>query len=1194
MMKCLIASILFLVISSVLAYAQPVVLELAGNHEAIPPYVRLSDQDQLWLAQKQVLTVAIFSPESEPLALSNITGRYRGVNADYLALLQKALRIKIIVKLYPDEQQALSAVKSHHADLMLTQLSSNEDIGSSFIRTRPLVRTYPTLVTAQSEAMQPLYNEKAVTIAITGNYPTESFIKSSFPRASIVSFPRDYEALSSVISGKSDYYIGNNLSCSSLIAQDFNQALSMVKFWRKSQACNRFIALHSQARLIGIINTFIDSVTDEVSNQVTQSWVEDGNLSFLTQPLVLSPHEQRWLKSAQKIRVLINPYNTPFTMMDSSLEIRGLVGDIFNLIHLQTGLEFEPVVVNSSSEMYQSLQGDGWDLQPTATYNNEQENTISFTHPYLSTYYVAVVKDGPNPISTLSSGMKVAIPKHHALYHNLKIKYPQIEWMQLENSGTGLNMVENGQIDATIYTQISARYMIDHYYPNKLTYFRISDEKPAAISFAVPRAQQELLGVLNKALDDIPPKEIARLAGKWTKMPNIQIDTWDLYKKQFYIVSSLSALFVFSSLLWGFYLLREIRMRKQSQADLEYQLNFRHTLANAIPMPNYVISLDGVLNSYNSAFTQFFSLLLREDIKLSLFDSRHPLADVFANIHDDLENYLLPNEVISHQLILNNGVEERHILHWSTLCAMPSNSSSVIICGWQDITESRQLMSTIQVEKDKAIQANLAKSVFLASMSHEIRTPISAIMGFLELLATCSQKPEEDEESIQLAYSTAQSLLGLIGNVLDMEKIESGHFELTPEWVDPELLITTVLRTFEGLAMQKQLKLTFINRLVPDELLWLDPQALRQALANLISNAVKFTTQGSIEIYASMHTDDMDITKLKIRVSDTGAGISLKDQQKLFKPFSQTHEGKQQTGSGLGLMICRQLVRYMEGDIQIFSQLDQGTIITITLTTSISRDKAVTEPTLLPINARPKELRILIADDHPTNRLLLKRQLDSLGYNVDEAVNGVQALALAKENTYDLLITDVNMPQMDGTILTRHIRTFDEQINIWGLTANAQIQERERCLEIGMNLCLFKPVTLQQLESSLRLLTTQRSSCRMKELINLDMLKTLTMGEPNLTCQMLTKSQQENIKDFASVSEAVYSADWSKLQNHLHRIKGAAQILGATKLQELSEKLAQYSQEQLHDSEVQEHLLEMDAFLQTLSDEIDRFCSVAG
>ncbi|WP_246103856.1 ATP-binding protein [Yersinia kristensenii] len=1174
-----------------LAHAEgngPVTLELLGKHGAVTPTIKLSHSDQLWLAQKRTLTIAVFPPELPPLALNSIGGRYQGMNADYLELLHNVYNINVVIKRYSDEQQALAAVKSLEADLMLTHLSNYEKIIPPFIASQAMVQAYPALVTKQDEVMKPLHTDKSVTIAITNSYPSEEFIRASFPHATIVSFNSNYQALSSVADGQNDYFIGDSLSSSNIIMRDFNQVLSIVKFWSKPQTYNYFIALDNQSQLINIINLFLNSVADKISHQITLSWIEDDYLSFLTKTLSLSPKEERWIKNNPKLQVLINPYYAPLTMLDSNLEVRGLIGDILNLIHLQTGLIFEPVIANTDSEISRTLQNGDWDLQPTATESVELEDQLSFTHPYLTTPFVAVVRDSPQAISELSAGMKVAVPEYHELYEKLKIKYPGIKWVQVENTGIALNMVEDGKLDASIYTQISARYMIEHYYPGQLKYFSLLDEEPATISFALPCGHQELQSILNKALDNISPREIGRLSGKWTTMPNIQIDTWNLYNKQFYVVLALTAMLIFSCLLWGRYLLREIRTRKQSQADLEYQLSFSNTLANSIPLPNYVISPVGTLQDYNHAFTAFFSANLRTEIRQSLFDSRHPLASIFSTIRSDIEN-LIPDNVILHPLILNNGVEDRHILHWSTLCVMPATGSATIICIWQDITESKRLMKEIQIEKDKAIRVSQEKSGFLASMSHEIRTPISTIMGFLELLATNSQESDKDIELIQLSYTSAQSLLELIGDILDIEKIESGHFELSPEWLDLELLINSVLRSFEGLAIQKKLKLTFVNRLVKGERLWLDPKALKQTLVNLLSNALKFTQQGHIEVCAETGSPNANQSQLILSVTDTGSGISQEDQQQLFQPFSQTEAGKQQVGSGLGLMICRKLILQMGGDIKISSKLDMGTTITIMLTTDMARNSIATVTTLLPAITAPKRIKILISDDHSINRLLLKRQLDTLGYHVDEAVDGEQALALIKQNSYDLLITDIHMPGINGIMLARHIRNFNNKIVIWGLTANAQAQERERCLASGMNLCLFKPLTLQKLENSLGTLNTLASPCQLGEFIDLEMLTTQTLGDALLIRQMLEKSQQENAKDLKCAQEAAISGDWPGFRHHLHRIKGAAQILGASGLYRLSLRLENHQPMQQQDNMMQADLLELEAQLKILSDEIDRF-----
>lgn len=1172
-----------------IAGKEPIRLEIFSNSGPMLPNLKLSTAEQLWLAKKKTLVVAVYSPESPPLMLDSSSGRFRGMNAEYLSLLQRALGINVKIDRYESEEFALNAVKTGKADLVLTSLRTNFNAVAPFIASLPMVSAYPALVTTQKNVMQPLHTDSPVTIAIAEGYPSEQFVKASFPNAKIVHYETAYQGLASLYNEKSNYFIGNNLASGTSIMRDFHQSLSIIKFWRTSPIHNQFIALDTQSPLIPIINNFLAGLTNPITNHISQPWLESGNPALLTKPLSLTPQEQRWLEKHPKLKVLINPYYAPFTLLDENNEIRGVTGDILNLIHLQTGLEFETVTANSNTEMVDKMLNGDWNILPTATYSPSREELISFTHPIITTPFAIVVRTSSGKAELLP-GMKVAVTTMHILTEKLHTKYPGIDLVQVENTSIGLNLLAEGKVDAVISTQLTARYMIDHYYPNQLKYEIMADEAPALVSFAIPRGDQELKQILNKALDNIPPKSILFISSKWVKLPDIKIDTWHLYNKQFYIVITLSIFIILSFLLWGGYLSREVRMRKQSQADLENQLSFRKTLSNSIPIPVYTISLDGEVQSYNSAFMSFFSTDQKNVTSTSLFDSRNPLSDIFSVLNRDIQHGLIPDKVIEHSIMLNNGREDRHIIHWITLCVMPSdNVMPTLICGWQDVTESRQLLSALQTEKDKAIQANEAKSTFLASMSHEIRTPVSAVMGFLELLALHNQSPEEDKESISLAYATAQSLLGLIGDILDMNKIESGSFELSPDWVNLDVLITTVMRGFEGLAKQKQLKLTFVNRLVKGEYLRLDPQATKQLLSNLLSNAIKFTEHGGVEVSAESIATRSGQTQLILRVTDTGAGISQEDQERLFKPYSQTETGKRQTGSGLGLLICRELVTRMNGKLGLLSQVGQGTTMTIDLVTAVSHEAMISSVELQPAVYPAKKIKILIVDDHPVNRLLLRRQLDTLGYKVDEASDGNDALILINENSYDLVITDVNMPNMDGVTLTRHIRSFDSDIVIWGLTANAQTQEKDRCLAIGMNACLFKPINLQQLASALASVGTVNMTYQLDEIIDIATLRSLALNDPKLMQQMLEQSQQENNKDFLAAQEAKMAGDWTAFKMHMHRINGTAQILGAAKLQELAEKLENYLVVQTDDSAIEHGMKLLEVELNRLREAINSF-----
>lgn len=1181
---------LLLLITTQATYGQesyPIKLELVGISEVANYDIDLTNEQWLWLAKKNKITVAVYPRDTPPLELNMDAGYYRGINADYLKIMERALKTNIEVVLYPNRKLAYAALEKHQVDLILSPQVDFHRIVNTYKNSDPVVKSYPILVTSQDNSMKPVHTDEQVKIAISNNYPSNSFVKTSFPNAEIITFPNEYSALESVANGYNDYYIGNNLTSHTIMERDFIHMLNVAKLWRSPEIANRFIALPSEPKLIDIVNKFLSGLTPQIQNQITQFWVNDVNPLILFNEIALTQKEKRWIDKNKKLRVIINQYYVPFTMLDSNSEIRGLIGDVLDIISLKTGLTFEPIVVKSNSEMADIMHNDDWDIVPTLSYSAEREELVSFTQPFITTSFVVVTRNDTRASKKFMSGMRVGIPTYHILFNKLKEKYPNIEWVTVDNSSVALSMVCKGTLDASISNMISARYMIEHYYPEKLTYFKIEDEKPLMIGFGIPRGERELQQIIEKSFNDISQSEILSLTAKWAKRPNIKIDTWNLYNNQFYLVIFLAILLVFSSLLWALYLANEIKKRKKSQSDLETQLSFRHTLSNSIPMPVYVISQDGILKSYNSALISFFSKELQQEIRPSLFDRRHPMSKIFTSIYDDIKNGLAPGCVSTHNLTLNNGSEERSILHWCSYCIMPDKIPPTIICGWQDITESKKLLQALKVEKDKAIKANEAKRTFLASMSHEIRTPISTIMGFLELLSTHNLSPDEEKESLQLAYSTAQHLLGLLGDILDMEKIESGHFELSPDWVDVDSLLTTTVKSFEGLAKQKKLSISIRNTVSKGILIWLDPKAFRQVLSNLLSNAIKFTQKGSVSVSAEIKMTNKNGNLFILSVTDTGSGISKQDQEKLFKPFSQTYIGKQVTGSGLGLMICRELVLRMKGKIKLFSQLDEGTTLVVSLPVLLN-DKQNEEVAFSRSEALvPTSLSILIADDHPNNRLLLRRQLEQFGYLIDDAIDGQQALSLIQDGDYDLLITDINMPIMDGITLAKKIRYFNSEIVIWGLTANAQAEEKERCINAGMNLCLFKPISLQQLETSLSLIKRKDRVSRLGDIINLPQMKTLTMGDNDVTKRILLTSKVENIKDLKLAQKAINTKDWITFRSHVHRIHGTAQILGVSVLMSLCEEVETIESNDNNADFFKEKIAEIAEVIQELNIEID-------
>lgn len=361
----------------------------------------------------------------------------------------------------------------------------------------------------------------------------------------------------------------------------------------------------------------------------------------------------------------------------------------------------------------------------------------------------------------------------------------------------------------------------------------------------------------------------------------------------------------------------------------------------------------------------------------------------------------------------------------------------------------------------------------------------------------------------------------------------------------------------------------------------LDPQMLEQVLMNLIGNAVKFTRHGEVQVSAKRLNH-----ALVISVNDTGPGISSEEQKSLFMPFSQGKMGELHHGSGLGLAIAKALMNQMGGTIDLQSEVNQGTRVTLNLPVQISYDALtdVVETESPPPPVIGKTLRVLIADDHPSSRLLLKRQLASLEIAADEAENGEEALRYLQQDRYDLLITDLNMPVMDGIALTREVRRFDSDLPIWGLTATAQQHERERCLAAGMTDCLFKPITLAQLT---RLLAgvSQTNELMFDE----KRLAVLAQNNRVLMLAALHDAQRENRRDLEAARTSACDEDYPSVKYHIHRLNGTAQLLGINEVITVAQMLEERLPDAITAAELFDSLNRIESSLNNLDQSIEKF-----
>lgn len=424
----------------------------------------------------------------------------------------------------------------------------------------------------------------------------------------------------------------------------------------------------------------------------------------------------------------------------------------------------------------------------------------------------------------------------------------------------------------------------------------------------------------------------------------------------------------------------------------------------------------------------------------------------------------------------------------------------MVVVAFQDISRQKRVEQELERARATAEAASRAKSDFLANMSHEIRTPLGAIIGFAELLSSPLETDADKDHYLTVMKRNAHQLTSLIDDILDLTKIEASRVELERMWVTLVTTVNDVLAALSLKAQEKGLDLTLeTDGQLPDRIVT-DPTRFKQVISNLVTNAVKFTDQGRVQLSMKwqgplqgnpeVQSASSSVARLEIRVRDTGVGIAASQVGRIFQTFSQADSSmtRKYGGTGLGLSLSRRLARLLGGELALEqSEPGRGSVFLFSLelktgefankgeTVLPGPEGALTERESVaktpacdtPVRRALEGLKLLLVDDAPDNRLLVKTILQRAGARVELAENGLEAIEKAWKREFDAVLMDIQMPVLDGHAATLRLRQDGYTKPIIALTAHAVQEERERCLRVGCNDHLAKPVNSEMLLSAI-------------------------------------------------------------------------------------------------------------------------------
>ncbi|MHC9060955.1 ATP-binding protein [Pantoea sp. y20] len=821
------------------------------------------------------------------------------------------------------------------------------------------------------------------------------------------------------------------------------------------------------------------------------------------------------------LRIAVVDAHPPLIIEDEEGERRGVWHELLTSFFPRTIFSLQLMQVAGQAQAERMLKAHKVDLIMGATQGEGQgDKRFTFDHQILG-----MVSAKAHPLGgdlTSLQNRRLAVMRNVVDIPILRKNVKSAGLVVVDDIPHGLALVEAGGADGLIADAFSLNYELNRRSNDNLILGGI-DLPEIPLRFVLPDGATVLHERVSDILEGVTAENILSSKARWIE--NGQHEEDNRMALWLVLLAVIAGFAVIVTIAMAARVFIHQRLNAHTHRQLNDALNLWQALLNSAPVALFVCDPAGRVVRFNEAFAR--STIIPSDMAEG--------ASLPKEAGQSMAQWLdLPNRMATlysaeprvDEVTLTHLPQPVTLLRWLARYTDSENVPQGMVGGWVDISEKAALEAALNQSLSHAEKASEEKTTFLARMSHDIRTPLNVILGLLDI-------ERETHPSLELAWQASVTLRDLVGDILDLSRIEAGELQLQADTHNLRQVLVNTAAIFSSSATAKGLK-WYCDIQVPENIFCrFDHVRFNQILANLLGNAIKYTEKGSVTFEVGF-----DAQELTVKIIDTGIGIPNERQESIFQPWFQLNANTPYS-SGLGLAICNQLISLMQGSLTLQSRVSEGTTVTLCL----PLEHAVAPVERAGNNTSvANACEVLLVDDFLPNLTIMSLQLTRLGHRVTACATPGEALSYLSNNQVDVLITDSQMPEMDGYQLVERIllRSMLDEVNcppvMLGCTANALRREEERAIHAGMNALLRKPLSETRLQQALSQFLQKGD-----EKIDLGEIKALADQQDDMVTLMLQQLATTLASDLATLDAG--TPDAQEVARVAHRLKASWNLL---------------------------------------------------